>query len=276
MDAADPLVLRWGRDLDNWPLIKLRMAAAQLNDLGCDIDIWNLEHPILITGELSQDRRVVELRISDYPSPPAVHWSALLGNAIASMRAAADSFAWQLAHLDGRKPPRPKDVYFPMSRDPKVWKGRVSALGDIHDDLVCRFAELRDSHNGSWLEAIATMAELNNVDKHQSSLQVTPDFSRLSVQDFEISFPPDHGGMTTNFEALTDLERSELGDVVGRFLFSAPVSGVSGTGFGAVSPRLEQGPVQLLSRTMHSTVEYAFEYLRGAIAEGEATQMDSP
>lgn len=272
MTATNPLLLRWGRELDNWPRIKLRMAAAQLNNLGCDVDIWNYEHPIVATPQVSEDRLIVELRITEYQAPPVVHWAALLGNAIAGMRAAADSFAWQLAHLDGREPPNPSQVYFPTAEKQKEWKDKVQGLGDLPDDLLRRFADLRDLDEGKWLSCIATMAALNNTDKHRSSLQIIPDFSRVSIEDLEISFPQDRGELSFNFDPRLDLQDAKLGDVIARWNFSGPILGAKGVAFGTVAPLLAYGPVQSVSRTMHEAVVYALEYLRSGNPNNGTTE----
>lgn len=98
------------------------MARALLDELSADIDIWNMAHPIVAVPDLSADKQMVELKIIECPPAPLAHWSATLGNAIASLRAAADSFAWQIVHLDGHQPPSANHVYFPTASKPSDWK----------------------------------------------------------------------------------------------------------------------------------------------------------
>lgn len=272
VSTDNPPVLRWGRELTTWPLIKLRMAAAQLNNLGCEVDIWNLEHRIIAKPHLSEDRRLVEVRVTEYPAPPVVHWSALLGNAIASIRSAADSFAWQLAHLDGNEPPDPRRVYFPTAEKPRNWKDQVQALGELHEVLLRRFDTLRELDGGSWMKWISAMAELNNIDKHRSALQVSPDFSSASTDDLEATFLP--GSRETTFTPLLNLQQAKVGDVVANWRFSSPISEVKGTLYGTVSPGLEHGPVQTVSLTILQAVSYGIQYLRtgDSVSEGSGVE----
>lgn len=270
MTTSNPYTLRWGKELTNWPLIKLRMAAAQFNELGCDVDIWNLEHPIVGQAVLSDDRRVVDLRITEYPSPPVARWSAQFGIAISSLRSAADSFAWQLAHLDGREPPNPKQVYFPTREKHKDWQRQVQNLGVLPKDLVDRFADLRELDGGNWASWIVALAKLNNIDKHQSSLEISPDFSNASTDDLTIELPDGHGGTTAQFASLPDLRDARCGDVVARCYFSAPVLDAQGSLQGTVAPAVEFGPLQSVSNILHDAVSFALEYLRtGGSSLGE-------
>lgn len=262
MEIDQAYTLRWGKDLTNWPLIKLRMAAAQFNELGCDVDIWNLEHPVVGEAQLSHDRQMIELKIIEYPSPPVARWSALFGSAIGSLRSAADSFAWELAHLEGRKPPNPKQVYFPTHRKRRDWDLQVQKLGALPQVLVERFTDLRELEGGGWASWMAAMADLNNIDKHQSSLEISPDFSSASTDDLEIQFPVDHGGTTAEFIPMLDIRDARCGDVVARWHFSAPVLGAKGSLQGAVAPAVKFGPLHYVSRTLHEAVSYALEYLR--------------
>lgn len=270
MTTEKPFTLRWGKDLTNWPLIKLRMAAAQFNELGCDVDIWNLEHPIVGQARLSNDKQVVELRITEYPSPPVARWSALFGIAISSLRSAADSFAWELAHLEGREPPNPKQVYFPTREKQKDWHRQVQNLGDLPEALIDRFVALKELDEGGWALWIAALDKLNNIDKHRSSLDISPDFSSASTDDLTISFPEGHGGTTAQFIPLLNLRDARCGDVIAKCHFSAPVLAAQGSLQGAVSPAVEFGPLQYVSEILHRAVAFALEYLRtGDSSNGE-------
>ncbi|MFC6706815.1 hypothetical protein [Flexivirga alba] len=265
MTADEPLTVRRGEDLTTWPWIKMRMALGQVDELSAHVDIWNLEHPVVATPDVSDDRRIVEYRITEWTSPPVTHWSAIVGNAIASLRSAADSFAWQIAHLDGKTPPNPKTVYFPMSKKPKVWKQRVDALGDVHPDLLGRFEDLRGAHDGQWLVAMSAIAELNNTDKHKSPLQIMSLFEPAALQGL-IELPGGHGGMTMTPEAIREPRATQVGDVVLRVRFSGPITGASGTVRGAVVPLLDNEEdtfedAVTLVRGMHNALWYGLHYL---------------
>lgn len=274
MTTTKSYKLRWGSELTNWPLIKLRMAAAQFNELGCDVDIWNLEHPIVGVAQLSDDRRVVELKITEYPSPPVARWSALFGNAISSLRSAADSFAWELAHLEGREPPNARQVYFPTAEKRKDWHRQVQNLGALPEALVERFADLRELDEGGWTSWMVALAKLNNIDKHQSSLKISPDFSNASTDDLTISFPQNHGGTSVQFIPLLNLRDARCGDVVARIYFSAPVLDAQGSLWGNVAPAVEFGPLQYVSETLHQVVAYALEYLRTGDSCNDEVDLD--
>lgn len=273
MKPDQPFVLRQGEELTTWPWIKMRIARAQVDELSAHIDIWNLEHPFIATPKLSPDRQVVEFRVTECSAPPLTFWSALVGNSIASLRSAADSFAWQIAHLGGNAPPNPKSVYFPMTKDLGAWQRRLDALGDLHPELLRRFGKLRESHEGQWMTAVSAIATFNNIDKHRAALRVVPHFERAALVS-SIELPRDHGGMTLTPEPIRDLQTIDIGDVVARMRFSGPIGSVAGTVLGTTLPILSDDEstaedAVTLTAGMHNALQYGLQYLcRGEEVSG--------
>lgn len=180
------LQLRRGQEISAWPWVKMRLARADAETLQTMIDVWNLEHPAKLSGTLEDDGRRAVFAFSEVPTPPLTHWSAHVGSAVAAMRAALDSLAWQAAHLGETEPRKPKRLYFPIlaQDDAKGWKDWDQNVPDMDEELRSRFhavAGLRDGEVGRALDVLTT---LNNVDKHRSSLVLSPlsDEGHLSVE----------------------------------------------------------------------------------------------
>ncbi|WP_152485718.1 hypothetical protein [Leucobacter chironomi] len=179
MDASSssrPLVLRRGHEVTPWPWVKLRLARAEIEALTSLIDVWNLEHPTKLSGVIEDEGRRLVFAVSETPCPPLMQWSAHLGMAVSSMRAALDSIAWQAAHLNGTAPLKPKRLYFPAldSGDTRAWEEWDSNVPNMSDELRARFHAAANIVNGIANPALKVLSELNNIDKHRSSLVLTP------------------------------------------------------------------------------------------------------
>jgi len=270
MQEPTPISLRRRSDLTIWPWIKLRMAAGILAELSTAVDLWNLEHPFIATPCVSPDRLKVELRVTRVETPPILQWSANLGNAIGSLRAAADSIAWQIAHLGGNQPQNPGKVYFPTAQDDQAWERQIKNLGQIHPDLKLRFSELRSARGGEWLALISTLAKLNNLDKHRSWLDIRPFFESGELDNLIIKLDPSNNGSRAEIELNDSLGEIHVGAVVARLRFSKPIDCAEGRVYGAVGPVLSNdllGDVELdgsalnWAAAMHGALLYAFERL---------------
>lgn len=270
MNAEPTLSVRRDIDLTPWPWIKLRMTTAMLDALAADIDIWNLEHPFIATPFLSEDRLTVDLRVTELNTPPIIHWSACLGNAIGGLRSAADAFAWQIAHLHGNSPENPNRVYFPTSASGRRWTDQLHALGKIHPDLKRRFRELRDAQDGQWRTVITAMAVLNNIDKHRSWLQISPQFEQASLDGLSVKLGSDHGGSRMTLEPCFEQEEVTVGTVAARLRFSSPVEAANGQLRGSIAPVLSEqtarevglsGSALAAVANMRGALAYGFDYL---------------
>lgn len=270
MTAEPKLSLRRGKDLTAWPWIKLRMTVAMLDALAAEIDIWNLEHPFIASPRLSEDRLTIELRVTEVSAPPVIHWAACLGNAIGSLRSAADAFAWEIAHLHDNVPENPSRVYFPTSANERVWNDQVKNLGNLHPDLQDRFRELKTFQDGQWRTVITSIAKLNNIDKHRSWLQISPQFEQASLDGLNVQLDPQHGGSQVVLEPCFSIEEVTVDTVAARLRFSSPVEGASGQLRGTIAPVLStetakdvgfDGSALMLVANMRGALAYGFEHL---------------
>lgn len=170
------LQLRRGQELSSWPWVKVRLARSDSEALQTMVDVWNLEHPARLSGTLEDNGRRAVFTVSVVPTPPLTHWSAHVGGAVAAMRAALDPLAWQAANLGETEPRKPQRLSFPFlaEDDAKGWKEWDQNVPDMEEELRSRFHAVAGLRGGEVGRALSVLTTLNNVDKHRSSLVLSP------------------------------------------------------------------------------------------------------
>lgn len=168
-------LLRRRKDISAWPWVKLKRAEADIDDLRVQTDIWNLEHPPTVSAALHDDRMRASVTFSVVPPAPLMDWSARIGSAVANMRSALDSLAWQAAHQDGHSPANPDRLYFPMidRDDSKNWDKWDRNVPNMNDELRARFHSVAELADGEVMRSLRIMSRMSNTDKHRDALTLS-------------------------------------------------------------------------------------------------------
>jgi hypothetical protein len=157
-----------------WPNMKVARAVQHLTDLESHIRLWFTSKPVTIEPTVSDDRLRLELRLRVHTPPPALEWSLILGDCFHALRSALDACVWELAHLDGATPPKPRQLAFPVCRTPSEWsQARERKLQTVPDAFADRIEMYQPYHADDGKHPLACLSDLDNCDKHRSSISVS-------------------------------------------------------------------------------------------------------
>lgn len=251
----------------------MRLALMHLDTLSAEIDLWNLEHPTKLTPELSEDQHTVSFAYTELSNPPLMQWSARFGSALTDLRSALDSLTWQVAHLDGTKPAKPKQLYFPIlsENNAKGWKDWQKIVPDLAAGYLARFREvgtLLEGEVGNWL---SILSRLNNVDKHQSSLVLSPYSAsgQLSL-NLDLGGPRSEGTTASFRPILNPTSPMKVGDTILEVAWSLPFQSAIGDAHIDLTPcvrisREDEEPIfmptVLVLNALHDYVQLAVSYI---------------
>ena len=189
-----------GRDVSTWPMLKVVRAAHHLAELQNRISLWAADHPMRTEGIISEDRLHWRLVLHVKTLPPVAEWSLLLGDCIHNIRSALDACIWEFATRDGRTPPKPRQVQFPIvDSEPRWAAARRDQLQTVPTEIAERVRILqpytRPEHERPR-DALVLLQEFSNLDKHRSSIKVS-----MHIESYK-------AGMTLDFGSLEAGERN--------------------------------------------------------------------
>lgn len=102
---------------------------------------------------------------------PLLEWSSRFGDATHNLRAALDLLTFEMCHLVGDGPEKPKQVYFPVLDDSAKWNKETKALKAIPEPLLQRIADVQPWHAEDPASHVLTLiTALDNLDKHRSTV----------------------------------------------------------------------------------------------------------
>ncbi|MFJ6251778.1 MULTISPECIES: hypothetical protein [unclassified Streptomyces] len=127
-----------------WPQMKIARASQHLADLRARITLWATSAPYTVEPRISDDRTTVSFLVKVVVPPPTDEWSLYLGDALHALRSALDACVWELAHLDGQEPSKPRMIGFPDSRTEATWnKARWDKLQTVPDLYAERIKQVQ-------------------------------------------------------------------------------------------------------------------------------------
>lgn len=102
---------------------------------------------------------------------------------------ALDACAWELAHLDGQEPPKPRMVGFPDSRTEASWnkarRDKLQTVPDLYAERIKQVQPFSTHPQQPDLSALAVLSYLDNQDKHRASIRLNLDGNEIE-QNFRI------------------------------------------------------------------------------------------
>lgn len=184
-----PRKFRPGLEISAWPNLKHARAIALFRELQGRIETWSASQPFTTDKVLSEDGLTASVILRVRQPPPLDEWSLLLGDALHNVRSSLDSLVWELAHYDGRKPDRPKDLYFPIVTEEARWPRAAGMIGSCPAEAIERIRLLQPflipDLGPSGLEVLAN---LNNQDKHRVPIRATMTVQQLTVDNATFEF----------------------------------------------------------------------------------------
>lgn len=155
-------------------MLKLASADGHARRLLTDMDLWTASNPISYTPELSADRMSCLVRANVLLPPPTEQWSLIVGDFVHNIRGALDAMVWSFATADGRKPSKPRRVYFPIVTEAAGWDtARIDMLQTVPDEVAERIASVQPfTFTDPNQHMAVVLRDMSNTDKHQSSIHV--------------------------------------------------------------------------------------------------------
>ncbi|MFI0937443.1 hypothetical protein [Streptomyces sp. NPDC021020] len=246
-----------GADISSWPVLKIAQAARHARDLESRLQIWAANDPVATEGSLAKDGRRWELRLKIRTYPPLLEWALVLGDCLHNLRSSLDGLVWQFAHIDGRTPPNPRALQFPVIRDQSKWADARKRNLQTVPDLVAERIELLQPFNRPAedisKDPLVLLSDLNNTDKHRSNMVVETKIHGIS-QRMQVVFenpekanqnlPPRlilHASPISDGGLVMELEtRNPMTSVIGEFSPSFQFTLETSNGHAEVTSTLKQ------------------------------------
>jgi hypothetical protein len=173
-----------GHDVSAWPMMKVAQAGVHVSSLRARVGLWNSSQPLTVRLKPREDRLGATWTLSMRTAPPTMEWSLCVGDCIHQLRSALDSCVWEFATMDGRKPPRPQRVQFPIVGEAERWTRAVTDhLQTVPDAIVERIRAVQPFNRPVDLrptDGLLILQELSNQDKHRSHVRAVVDTQELA------------------------------------------------------------------------------------------------
>lgn len=169
--------------------MKIARASQHLADLRARINLWAAATPYTVEPRISGDRTTVSFLAKVAVPPPTDEWSLYLGDALHALRSALDACVWELAHLDGHEPPKPRMVGFPDCRSEADWnrarRDKLQTVPDLYAERIKQVQPFSAHPQQPNLSALAVLSYLDNQDKHRASIRLNLDGNQIQ-QNFGV------------------------------------------------------------------------------------------
>ncbi|MFI9116967.1 hypothetical protein [Streptomyces venezuelae] len=214
-----------------WPQMKIARASQHLADLRARINLWVAGAPYTVEPRISDDRTTVSFLAKVVAPPPTDEWSLYLGEALHALRSALDACVWELAHLHGQEPPKPRMVGFPDCRTAAGWtrarRDKLQTVPDLYAERIKQVQPFSTQPRQPNLSALAVLSYLDNQDKHRASIRLNLDGNQIqqnfgvTMMEGESAGPP--------LEAVGHFVPIEDGAVLLEMRFAGRIASVSGS-----------------------------------------------
>ncbi len=151
--------------------LKIERAGRQFQCLEQAVDAWNAEHQVYAPARSpwDGDPRIQIFRPANVDNLPWLDWEATFHDGVHNLRSGLDNLCFELAHLDNVAPARPRQIYFPMTKNEKEWTGRAKNLESVPRSLLGRLRECQP-----WVrldpmspDPLLLIADMDDGNKHR-------------------------------------------------------------------------------------------------------------
>lgn len=162
-------------EYDSSAMAKLMRAGEHFHSLEQEVDAWNRQNLMLApTRRNARDPHQLDVFLPSEPELPLIRWSSRFGDGVHNLRAALDLLAFEMCHLDGKAPGKPKKVSFPIAKKESGWPQETNTnLGSMPPALLDRIKEVQPWHTSNpAAHPLIVIQGLDNMDKHRSTVDV--------------------------------------------------------------------------------------------------------
>lgn len=166
------MVEHFSGQYDSPAYMKLINAGKHFEALEREIIDWGENNPLMAPARApGGGRGLYELFRPETPVVPLLAWSGRFGDGVHNLRAALDLLAYELCHIDGGFPAKPRKVYFPVVENEENWAEKIEHLGSIPSSLLERVRDVQPWHSTApQKHALTLLTALDNMDKHRSTV----------------------------------------------------------------------------------------------------------
>ncbi len=177
IEAVAPRILRPGEDYSLWPNMKWARARQLTSELFHSVNVQSASSRAGLDVEISDDKLSATFLVREAASMPTHEWSLLFADVIHNYRAALDALAWEMAHLDGKRP-RPQDetrIYFPICTSKTQWEKQAKGpLSSVPSDILRRLYSVQPFHAEPVEQGIlVSLHRLDIADKHKGQVEAS-------------------------------------------------------------------------------------------------------
>lgn len=214
--------LSFGEEISSWPQKKKAHALSVLEELDRRVAEWEARELIVTAPRLTADSMTVEFDLHVREQPPLDEWSLLFADAVHALRSSLDALAWEIATLDGNRPAKPNQVYFPIGG--QGFDAKMKAIGPgIDPEFIERFRALQQpafvlSGPGGEVDILGVLHQLDIDDKHRGALRAEAQLGSANVAA-RVYFD---AGTEVKVEKIDGEVLLEHGSTVARMLASKP------------------------------------------------------
>ncbi|MGO4383388.1 hypothetical protein [Specibacter sp. RAF43] len=150
--------------------MKFLGAGRHFGSLERDILEWTEHNQLLAPARPVLDEiNTYELFLPGAPFVPLMEWSSRFGDGVHNLRASLDLLAFELCHIDGDVPGKPRQVSFPVVEQQSDWTKQTKYLDSIPASLLQRIQAVQPWHvQDAGAHVLTLVTALDNMDKHRS------------------------------------------------------------------------------------------------------------
>tara|TARA_R110002051_G_scaffold315883_1_gene394828 strand:- start:3668 stop:4549 length:882 start_codon:yes stop_codon:yes gene_type:complete len=179
-----------GRDYNSAPLHKLVRARLLAEELSDRFKEYRYSLGLEVIAKIDESRHGVRFYARVSSPPPLAVWTSLFADIVHNYRSALDGFAWELANLDGAKPPKPSQLYFPIFDTHHKWeKARATTLSSMPAFVLDRLNQVQPFHAEPVRDGIGLLLHALDIeDKHRAAISIDLKARDKTFWSYSISY----------------------------------------------------------------------------------------
>ncbi|GAA1620791.1 hypothetical protein [Leucobacter chromiireducens] len=176
-ETTAPRILRPGEDYSLWPNMKWARARQLASELLHSVSLQSASSRAGLDVDISEDKLSATFSVREAAPKPIHEWSLLFADVIHNYRAALDALAWEMAHLDGKRP-RPQDearIYFPICTSKTQWEKQAKGpLASVPHYILRRLFAVQPFHAEPVEQGVlVSLHRLDIADKHKGQVKAS-------------------------------------------------------------------------------------------------------
>src|SRR5690348_7806848 len=110
---------------------RIEFATKRGTEFSTEIRKWGTDHPVSLTGEISDDKLSYKIVLNFSQQPGLDNWGRTFGDTMHNLRSVLNNMVAEIAQAEGATKEQIKGVQFPVALTAKQWrseKRRIQVL----------------------------------------------------------------------------------------------------------------------------------------------------